>query len=436
MRIKALEGSSLEELEAYHQRTHNRILPNLDQNIKNGNSLVDVSYAQFDRSIYSNISLMNKIKMFDWNAEFGNRKFDAIIGNPPYIRVQNMVHYSPEEYAFYKSNTSQYSTAVADTLDKYYLFIEKGLSLLNGNGMLGYIVPHKFMKIKSGAELRELLATDRNVQKILHFGTHQVFRDRSTYTCILVLSKQPNTQFEIGFVQDWNQFLFEHNTECLPYPAEYISKQPWSFLPQNIITHLERISTSCVSLSTLVDIFVGVQTSADKIYIVHADREDDSFIYSHDKQNREFRIEKEILRKSIYDTRLSSYEKIVANSYIIFPYKDDSGKPVLYTLEEMNERFPCALAYSTDLFGMKDIGTGRIEFNEGVVYEMSDDKFIFNLMNFPKHNCFEMTNIFDILHKNYKLVEGVGKDGGYHAQVFMSRMFSQMEQLSPTELAE
>lgn len=92
--------------------------------------------------------------------------------------------------------------------------------------------------------------------------------------------------------------------------------------------------------------------------------------------------------------------------------------------------------YSTDLFGMKDIGTGRIEFNEGVVYEMSDDKFIFNLMNFPKHNCFEMTNIFDILHKNYKLVEGVGKDGGYHAQVFMSRMFSQMEQLSPTELAE
>lgn len=85
---------------------------------------------------------------------------------------------------------------------------------------------------------------------------------------------------------------------------------------------------------------------------------------------------------------------------------------------------------------MKDIGTGRIEFNEGVVYEMSDDKFIFNLMNFPKHNCFEMTNIFDILHKNYKLVEGVGKDGGYHAQVFMSRMFSQMEQLSPTELAE
>lgn len=89
--LKALENSSLEEAEAFHQRTNQRILPNLDENIKNGNSLVNMAYARFDRSVYQNVSLMNKLKMFDWNAEFGNRKFDAIIGNPPYIRVQNMM---------------------------------------------------------------------------------------------------------------------------------------------------------------------------------------------------------------------------------------------------------------------------------------------------------------------------------------------------------
>ena len=83
--LKALENSSLEEAEAFHQRTNQRILPNLDENIKNGNSLVNMAYARFDRSVYQNVSLMNKLKMFDWNAEFGNRKFDAIIGNPPYI---------------------------------------------------------------------------------------------------------------------------------------------------------------------------------------------------------------------------------------------------------------------------------------------------------------------------------------------------------------
>lgn len=81
--------------------------------------------------------------------------------------------------------------------------------------------------------------------------------------------------------------------------------------------------------------------------------------------------------------------------------------------------------FSTDLLGMKDIGTGKLIFDEGVVYEMSDDKFIFNLMNFEKHSCFNMTNVFDILQKNYTITEGVGENGGYHAQILMGRLFSE-----------
>lgn len=82
--------------------------------------------------------------------------------------------------------------------------------------------------------------------------------------------------------------------------------------------------------------------------------------------------------------------------------------------------------FSSDLMEMKDIGTGKMEFKEGVVYELSDDKFIYNLMNFEKHSCYEMTNLFDILKKDYILVKGVGSSGGYHAQILMSRLFSQM----------
>ena len=343
--LRALENSTLEEVESYIRQTHNRILPNLDNNVKNGNSLVDTSYEAFNPDVYRNAALLNKLKLFDWRAEFQNRKFDAIIGNPPYIRVQNMVHYSREEYDFYKSEYSPYETAGVDTLDKYYLFIEKGLALLNPNGMLGYIVPHKFMNIKSGEKLRALLTADSNVQKILHFGTYQVFKNRSTYTCILILSKHANPEFRIGFVDDWNQFVFEHNADCQSYPAAYITHQPWAFLPQSLVNHLERLAPSCVPLSNLSDIFVGVQTSADQIYIIHADHEDDSYIYSHDREGREFQIEKAILRKSVYDTQLTCYEEITANSYIIFPYKQVEGRPVLYSLEEMCASFPCALAY-------------------------------------------------------------------------------------------
>lgn len=81
--------------------------------------------------------------------------------------------------------------------------------------------------------------------------------------------------------------------------------------------------------------------------------------------------------------------------------------------------------YSTDILGMKDIGTGMATFDEGVVYELSDDKFIFNLMNFEKHSCFDMTNIFEILNKHYNIVQGVGENGGYHASILIPRLLSE-----------
>ena len=77
---------------------------------------------------------------------------------------------------------------------------------------------------------------------------------------------------------------------------------------------------------------------------------------------------------------------------------------------------------SSDILGMKDIGTGKVEYDKGVVYELSDEKFIFNLMNFEKHDCFKMNNIIDIMNKEYKLIYGVGENGGYHAQILISRM--------------
>lgn len=82
---------------------------------------------------------------------------------------------------------------------------------------------------------------------------------------------------------------------------------------------------------------------------------------------------------------------------------------------------------NSDILGFKDIETGKAIFDEGVVYEFSDEKFIFNLMNFEKHACFEMTNIFDILDKEYILIEGTGRHGGYHAQMLMGRLLSQIE---------
>ncbi len=74
-------------------------------------------------------------------------------------------------------------TAVTETLDKYYLFIERALSLLKDTGVLGYIVPHKFMNIQSGAELEDFSQLIKMLKK-LHFGTH--IRSLKTEVLILV----------------------------------------------------------------------------------------------------------------------------------------------------------------------------------------------------------------------------------------------------------
>lgn len=79
--------------------------------------------------------------------------------------------------------------------------------------------------------------------------------------------------------------------------------------------------------------------------------------------------------------------------------------------------------FRSDLMGFADIQTGKMNFDEGVVYELSDDKFIYNLMNFEKHSCYHMNDIFEILKPNYKLVIGTSDNGGYHGQNLLSNLF-------------
>lgn len=343
--LKVLEGSFTEELNFFCKEYHEKILPDLDENIKTGNSLVDSGYLMYDETALNNVSLLTKLKFFDWNQEFEGTLFDAIIGNPPYIRVQNMAHYSSEEYNYYKSGMSGFQMASIELMDKYYIFIERGLSLLNEHGVLGYIIPHKFMTIKSGHILREWLSNKRNVRKILHFGTHQVFENRSTYTCVLILSKKENSHFQIGFVQDWNQYLFEHTVECNQYPANLLNSEPWIFQLDDITNILEKVADKCVPLNALADIFVGMQTSNDSIYILNPDREDDDYIYFRDKSGDENIIERDLLRKCIYDLPIKKYKQIIYNRYIVFPYKITSNTPILYTLEEMEKLFPRGYLY-------------------------------------------------------------------------------------------
>lgn len=79
--IKLIEESSLYEMECFVKNNGCRILPSLDNNIKNGNSLVDEKYMQYNQDLLEDPELVEKIKIFNWETEFAGKKFDAIVGN-------------------------------------------------------------------------------------------------------------------------------------------------------------------------------------------------------------------------------------------------------------------------------------------------------------------------------------------------------------------
>jgi type I restriction-modification system DNA methylase subunit len=347
--LKILEGETASTIAAFN-RTGRKALPNLKENIKSGNSLVDARLFDFVAASQTSEMLV-QINPFDWQQEFPqvmlSGGFDAIVGNPPYVRIQNMVQYSPIEVDYYRHNKTVFKTAGQDNFDKYYLFIERGLQLLKQSGYLGYIIPNKFLTIQSGQQLRKLLSQERNLLNLVHFGVEQIFPNRSTYTAILVLSKTATAEFTVDRISDLSTWRVTKQCVTVTYRSSDIGKEPWVFVAaqmQNVFAKM--LAVEHQTLEKVADIFVGLQTSADKIYIITPDEmltRGNTVTFT--KANRRWEIETAILKACLYDTALQPFSQVDANALIIFPYQIQNGIAKLYSPDDMQKFFPLCWEY-------------------------------------------------------------------------------------------
>ena len=144
-----------------------RKLSNLSNNIKCGNSLID------DPSIAGD-------KAFDWEKEFPqvftNGGFDVVIGNPPYVQINEFNDY------FYK----QYTTAPSG--DLYSLFYQKSFDLLTNNGLLGFITPSSFMTNIGFVSLREELMKYKIIS-LVDLGAN-IFSSANVDTAIIIVQNE------------------------------------------------------------------------------------------------------------------------------------------------------------------------------------------------------------------------------------------------------
>ncbi|ANT54261.1 Eco57I restriction-modification methylase domain-containing protein [Mesorhizobium amorphae] len=351
--LKLIEDETATGLRDYVATRRAPALPALDATIRAGNSLVSQAEWTAARGPLPP-RLLDKVNPFTWAAEFpvemARGGFNVIVGNPPYIRIQNMTAYSPEEAAFYQSPASPYTTARQDNFDKYALFIERGLTLIRADGRLGLIVPHKFMTTQAGRALRELITAGRLLEEVVHFGVQQVFgRQAANYTCLLVLDRGGRNSVNVERVDTLEAWRYGVPGQRMDIPAIELGAETWQFADTETRSLFARVRAAFPDeLGQVAEIFVGVQTSADPIYIFKAAVETAAAV-SVNWNGQYWPIERGVLRPCLHDAQLFPYTRAPANAWMIFPYELVAGarrtEARLIQPANMAQRFPGCWAY-------------------------------------------------------------------------------------------
>jgi len=173
-----------------------RVLPDLDNNIKSGNSLISNEFYQEQQLGLLDEETLYRINAFNWEAEFADAMkaggFDAVIGNPPYGAFL-----SPDENAYLlnKFELQNYQ------LDSYVLFIEQALFL--NQGFIGLIIPNTWLLNLTYEKIRKHLFAQTTIRNIVHYR-HRVFHQATVDTEVVIIEKSQPTethQVEITLIE-------------------------------------------------------------------------------------------------------------------------------------------------------------------------------------------------------------------------------------------
>ena len=354
--LKVLEGESEETVRSQLAFWQERALPDLGKNIKCGNSLIGPDY--FEGWLVPDEEEMRRVNPFDWAREFpavfspsppqgegrGEGGFDAVIGNPPYIRIQTMKEWAPTEVEFYKR---RYASAGKGNYDIYVVFVERALELLNARGRMGYILPHKFFQAKYGEALRAKIAAGRHLAEIVHFGDQQVFSGATTYTCLLFLDKAGRDAFRFVEAHDleaWRTSGFAPEDEIAQRSA---TNAEWNLAARPGTALFERLANMPVKLGAASDrIFQGVITGADDVYLFKESRIGSQPTVQVRSQalGEWIELEEGIVKPVVRSGRAGRYWA-EATVLALYPYEVRQNGARLYTESELQQQFPKAWLY-------------------------------------------------------------------------------------------
>ncbi len=349
--LKLLEGETDQTTSAPKQMTLQlaRILPDLDLNVQWGNSLIGIDFYRDKMIAMFEAEDLYRVKVFDWGQAFNpimeRGGFDIVIGNPPYIRLQTLKETAPDTLPYLKTH---YKTTARGNYDLYIPFVEKGLQLLNATGRLGYILPHKFFNAKYGEPLRGLVAQGKHLADVVHFGDIQIFKGATTYTCLLFLDKAARETFQFQRVTDltvWQNDNLDIVNASAVIATEAATKKEWDFVAGSTADVISRLKTFPIKLANIAKPFVGLQTSADPVFLFEKYRNDTgNTIEVFSKALKQWvTLEKDLLKRVIRSGKIAPY-RAEMSAYVLFPYYLAS-KATLINAADMEQKYPLSWQY-------------------------------------------------------------------------------------------
>jgi len=305
--LKCMEGETTASVNTQMTFFHERILPSLENNIKSGNSLIDVDFydTEFD------FGEEKKIKPFNWQQGFPEvfkqGGFDCVIGNPPYVRQEMLGDIKPYLQKKYK--------VYHGMADLYSYFIERGIDLLNKKGCFGIIVANKWMRANYGEPLRKWLK-QKNIGGIIDFGDLPVFQGATTYPCILTVESSggSNPSFSATNV---NTLQFDNLDAYVEQNKKSINKESlndegWHLGNETEQQLLKKLQNTGVPLSDYVKgkIYYGIKTGLNEAFVI--DEETKNRLIEEDEKSEE------VIKPFLAGRDIKRYRQPKSNSFLIF----------------------------------------------------------------------------------------------------------------------
>ena len=240
--------------------------------------------------------------------------FDIVIGNPPYIQLQNNSGVLAKLY-----EDCGYST-FARTGDIYCLFYERAHQLLQEHGHLCFITSNKWMRAGYGEKTRSFFAKYTNPLLLIDFAGVKIFESATVDTNILLYSKSENEHKTICAVTDKQNkdsvnnlsvFVKQQHTVC-----DFSSSDSWVILSpieQSIKRKIEAVGTPLKDWD--IQINYGIKTGYNEAFIITTEKRDE--ILSNCKSEDERQKTAELIRPILRGRDIKRYGYDWANLYLI-----------------------------------------------------------------------------------------------------------------------